>query len=423
MKASTIALVCGKVISVSAALGIGAQPTSDPPGNTTNRNNPHAVQPTPVDRNRTIQTGGAEDAILRKLEGMWRVDVSVNPAMMPGMDRPGLRGDDAQRVPSATAPDRDVPKSTNPSGKESDGSDRATRPATPNETATAGNTNPPTITGGKSFSGYAKTNLMMDGNVLEEHVVVPGMSHFSGMKGTTPSVPPRSTEPGASSNADNNFHGLMVLSFDDSNRTYGLAFVCNETGKMHYGSGSFDATGRRLVFHSMGPAHYGTDAGRMDHDRMNDDRLKNERDGAGTNPNRGSGGTSDSQVGKDSTSRDQQPGGTSNSQVGKAGENVNQSGAVMQPNQQWRAKSEMMGGSGVRVVVELLGNDQHRVTAYRSGAMNTESSTTNTGANSMTFNNADIIYTATFTRVSGSDADRVRDMFKDDAQTAGKSDK
>ncbi len=436
MKPSTLTLICGSILTITAAFANGQQPTpatqpaqppsqpSTQPGGTPRPTTPRPAG-IPADPSRR-QASGAEDAILRQLEGTFKVDVTINPALWGGKEgKPSVRGAHPVQTTPRSGTGNDPSKTTpEQNDKTKDADDRGTTPSDPAQPGAedkhAGM--------GSSFSGFAQNRVLLNGNVLEEHVIVPGMGHGEAQKPDAV----RPAQPGGAVpaiNAADAFQGLMVLSFDDSTRTYGLAFIDSTMGRMHYATGEFDATTKRLTFNGNGMDHDDSDRG-MDRDRAGDnDRVNNDRatpagrepgdrtDQPGTIRNRNSNN-------EPRTNPNEGTGGTSDSQVGKTGENpsnAGQHGGAQMPMRQ-------RGGMGdIRVVVELIGNDQHRVTAYRTGMERSGNAGENSPSNTSPSNTAtgkpeavagdgpaegDVIYRATFTRISGSDADRAGEIFK-----------
>ncbi|MCK6477585.1 MAG: hypothetical protein L6Q35_12225 [Phycisphaerales bacterium] len=421
MKTTLLVLVCGSTMSLAAAMQPANQPDRRPgeqPGQT-NPSQPRDTQPrdnqpgrvTPIDRT-TLRT--QPDSVLRKLEGTWKVDVTVSPEFWaehhggPQVRTPGDR----------TTTPLDPSRPQNPADR--DGTNRPGNDQRPNVPGQPDRTNQPnqpgqpgTISSSTGFTGFAQTRLIMGGQILEETIRIPnmamggagGMNHRdttrtpdrdtttrpSGISpdrtnqpsGTTPDrtnqpsfapgQPDRDTDRPADRDATprdrdldsptriggpgmgaGGMVGRMFLAFDEGSRNYTVVFMENRSGKIHTHTGTFDATGNRIVFRGDG-----------------------HKDGT-----------------KD---------GISNTGAGN------------------RAKAD---DKDTRIVLEFSGDDRYTVTMYRGSGTTTTDSTPGNEPNSKPGDrtggaNRDdamgaMFYRASYTKLSGSDMERARDVLRMD---------
>jgi hypothetical protein len=196
-----------------------------------------------------------------------------------------------------------------------------------------------------------------------------------------PGTQPRTSDHAGSNHKQGGYTGMSFLSFDEATRTYSIVFMDDMKGEIRYDTGTFDAAANRIVFDGRDPV------------------MGNE------NPNRPS-----SAVSPDAPA------------TGTARNDTNRTAS---------------SHDNVRVVLELLGNDQHRVTMYKVGGMaatagqpsnEPNDANTDTNINNLNKNNgrtpplaserdfekpANIIYQATFTRTSGTDNERVQEALRE----------
>ncbi|HLO42652.1 MAG TPA: DUF1579 family protein [Phycisphaerales bacterium] len=466
-------LVSGSVLTLSAAATVFAQ--QEQPA--TRAAQPVRSTAQPLDRTST------EAQLLRRLEGIWNVQIAINPTLFqkqvqddakggtpgtawndgtrPGSDTrprpnsgPGTDGsnpnqprqvnptdrtnpdqrDDGIRDRSADAnsnQNRDLAQPPRPSeiSPESRGTPDAGQPgnradnqdASRNQpTGQQGRTEMSNIPNAVTISGVAETKLILGGQILQQTVLVENMGQAMAKPSVQPGNRPGSgaqpidpnssehdaTNPGQPAPNDENrsrvpgaehrdatmqpalgergFTGVSFIAFDENSRTYSIAFMDSMHGEIRYDTGTFDAASNRIVFDGRDP---GTGGG------MN-------RPSSASPPSTPATGT---------------------------------------PRADTRQTAS--GHDNVRVVLELLGNDQHRVTMYKVGGVQNipeldrnastptpaatpgnrnqpaESSSgqpsTPSSTDARSFEKpGNIIYQATFTRTSGSDSQRIQDALK-----------
>lgn len=298
MRTRVLALTCGTTMSLLAGSLIAQQeqPRSGQPVQERPTTPGGDIRSTGRSTTNTTGIRGDEPALLRDLVGVWRVDVVCNTDkfMEHGRNRDRDMNNPANRTPATT-----TPSTTNPSGTRNDTSttDNPNDPNNPNrvkdpfkrtdEPNTPGtaqpnqpsgnqpannqpgadrernrdlnsnntpNTNRDTqnqpgvpgqasIPGGKTFSGYAETKLVLGGNILQQTIVVPDMMQ-QGLDG-----PRRDNVPGAGIAAnDQMYRGMSFIAFDNTSNEYGIVFLDSRQGTIHCDRGTYDESARRLVF-------------------------------------------------------------------------------------------------------------------------------------------------------------------------------
>lgn len=517
-------LVCGTALTLSMAAGAIAQPqqerrqpTSQPqpaqpsqPGQPA-RPQPQQQQVQPSQRQQLtprqaqpIDRTSTEAQLLRRLEGTWNVQISINPQLFAKQVQDDAQGGTPPRPwndnnrndntrdgrderdgnqnqnpnqprpadDRAASPDRTQPDQVNPTAPSADrpadrpanqpterpidrndpamrdqgtppasgilpdrASNPAERPAPTQQPAgnqpqdrQPGNLKPldgervkrlgapevsDEIPNAQTMNGYAETKLIMGDKILQQTVVVTGGDSMNPQSpriqpgnrpgsaqpanpapaspadatrdDATPSQPGTAHRTGVHSNGDHKqggYTGMSFLSFDEATRTYSIVFMDDMKGEIRYDTGTFDAAANRIVFDGRDPV--------MGNENPN-------RPSSAVAPNAPATGTPRNDTNRTAASHD-----------------------------------------NVRVVLELLGNDQHRVTMYKVGGMaaptgepagkparepndaNTDTNLNNPNgrtaplANDRDFEKpANIIYQATFTRTSGTDNERVQEALRE----------
>lgn len=209
MTVSRVLAFCGLSVGLTGALA--AQPQTPPkpdPAKPTQPDRPETGKPDPA-RPAAVARGD-ETSMLKQLEGRWKVEVSVNPAMW----NPHLFKDEARPADGA-------------------------KPAAHDQADLS-----------KTVTGYSNVKLILGERVVQETTVLLDMKAKMD-RGDKPDDKPRTKTPG-----DDKFRGVSLLSFDEKDRTYSMVFVDNCQGDMHYCTGSYDAGANRIVFNSVdhGPA-------------------------------------------------------------------------------------------------------------------------------------------------------------------------
>ncbi|MGE3108143.1 MAG: DUF1579 family protein [Phycisphaerales bacterium] len=218
-------------------------------------------QPIQPGRNQPTNAASAT-SVVRQLEGVWRVEVKVNPSLF--MEQAGQKDG---MSPSRTNPRPDRP------GNEAPGTTRDTDHAKDMS---------------KTCSGYAVSDLIMGDQILRQSLVSYDMGKLSGHDGMSqpgnrndPNSPSRDrNDPNSPSRNPNDpnapgkdrdnrdakadlttgsraFTGLSFISFDPQRDQYQAVFMDSRTGEIESRSGTFDATGSRIVFED-GTSNYGT---------------------------------------------------------------------------------------------------------------------------------------------------------------------
>lgn len=343
----------GSAAMLLAAMSVTSQPNRDQP----NRD----LSGTPT-QPRTTQLGQPGlTSILNDMEGLWNVRITVNK------DHWKMHKT-SDRVPRQTTQPGGIEPGRNDGMQPGQGGDQGNQPGM----------SEPGLAQGLQMEGFSERKLILGDNVLEEHCYIPDMAKIidgERQPGENPTM-----------RIDNDtFEGLSLLSFSPEDGTYEIVFVDGKSGKMHYDTGSFDATMNRIVFE--GKAH-----------------------GADTT----------------TTTPPARRDGTSPTPPAERRDGVGQ-----QPGQDGM-KHGMYGN--VRVVLEVLGPNQHQVTMYKVDSSspistvpgeppsrepadrnqpNNTPSQPGTEPWSPTTLASNIIYRATYTRAEGSQAARYRDLIEE----------
>jgi hypothetical protein len=310
--------------------------------------------------------------VLARLHGTWRVDVTVNPELWPEV---------------AAVQERDVSRDR----EVDDASASRARKEAPQ---------------GVSFSGFAHSRLLLNGTVLEEVMVIPGLPGRS----ETPALRVPRENPAkqvaAESQSQDAFQGLMLITYDHAARGYNAILIDSRVGRPVQQSGVFNTQSKRLIFGMRGSERRALTAAEIAEENARgpqDDRvgvpLETPRDRElPPNPNTGTGGTSDSKIGKGDPESEEGrwPRGTSNSRVGRIENSTDD-----------RPSRRVTDADSLRLVLEIIDDHTHRVTAYKTMP---DRADRDSNAPRMADAMGEIIYTAVFTRVQGADATAAHDM-------------
>ncbi|CAG0982915.1 hypothetical protein PHYC_01865 [Phycisphaerales bacterium] len=289
---------------VGATVGLAGQVSAQP-------DNPSKA---PAPRPQPGAIAGDPAAILKRMEGVWKVEFRSAPSFGKENVNPG-----APARPDDNQPNRDKDK-----------------PDQPDRNRDAVTT-----------SGIAETKMVMNDAVLHQRAFMLG-----GLPGSEGSGTP------ARSQSDP-VEFASYLSFDKPAERYSMVIVCGKDGSIKFGTGRFEATATRIVFESDSTDHR-----------------------------------------PDRSSPDIKPGGQN------------------QPAINPRDSGSAYGFGDARVVLEILGNDQHKVTMYAKSPSATAtppaqpSSPAGTPARTAT-EQSDILYQATYTRADGAEAQRLRDLIRE----------
>jgi hypothetical protein len=264
---------------------------------------------------------------------------------------------------------------TNPKGNPAN----PTTPGTPNTGTPKPGTpaNPPTTTmsteGMRSYVGYAEAHLVLGDSILQESIMIPDLDAK-----TAPGDSMAVREPGKHS-----FRGVSYLGFDAPSRTFTMTFMDSRSGRICYDTGSFEASENEITFQGHG-MHKGK-AEKMehaDHEKADHDKANRE-------------------------------------DHDKARAEKHEMGEGM-------AMEHRLGD--VRVVLEILGPDQHRVTMYRDASpMNKDEGSQprpitgsdgdhNPAGKELASN---VVYRATYTRARGDDASKYKTLLREHMDLSG----
>jgi hypothetical protein len=366
MNARNLICVCGAAAALFVTPAMAQQGTNPAPRPATPRE-PGAAQPaTPSqpgqrDQDRDRRAGDAEvSSVLERLEGVWKVEVSMNDSM-------SKKPDDMKNK---------QPNEQDPARRDATTSRDDKTPAGLQTTTS------------KTFSGYAERKLVLGENILQETIVVPDMD--MGMKDRQPTQTP---SPDGNRADHDGFRGMSFISFDEGDQSYRIVFMDSKHNDMHVDAGTYDASRSRIVFHGKEGKHM---------------------DGSAKHNGTKSGTQSDPADFARQPARDKD----------------------MMPNGGKRFSDH----GDVRVVVEIIGDDQHRVTMYkvssdmdvtrpgepRTGdpAASRPASTPGTQRDADKNNpdtmrdfpaNAEaVVYRAVYTRASGAEANRYQQLIDND---------
>jgi len=409
MNARTLLCVCGAaaaIISAPALAQQGTTPSTPRPDASRQPANTTPSNPTPQQRDAMGQPGATNTAdVLSRLEGVWKVEVSMNESWSKasgmkgdkskdGMSRPDANRPDANRPDANRDPannDANRPAGTQPGDKDRDGMNPSDAQRTDRDSQT-GRPAGMTSTDSKSFTGYAERRLVLGENILQESIVIPAMGH-DGMKQDNPANRPQDTM--RTSDDQNAFRGMSFLSFNEENDTYRIIFMDSKHNDIHVDSGEFDASRSRIVFHGESDKSWKSDS---------------------SHKTTGTPGTK-----SDPADFARQPGRDKDMKI--------------------TGKSGFSQHGDVRVVLEIIGADQHQVTMYKVGTdanrpgesrTGTPSTTTTTPASGqpdaanrpdgtrpdtmrdLPSNAESIVYRAVYTRATGAEATRFRQLIDSD---------
>lgn len=403
MHTRTLAIACGLAISTASVSTLSAQQTRD-------RDQPTSRTPEQDRTNRQsdwTSRSASTPSILSELEGVWRVEVSMHPthwkshkgggdSRILGTPEPRTRDSlDRNNEESGRDPNRNDPNNTNPDRNDPNNPNRndPNRPTTDRLTPGTVDRGTPGDLGADAVRlvGFAETRLVLGENFLQETIVLPNVS--SATPGST-SPTDSTTEPGTPSRTtdrpnttpsvgDDTFRSMSFLTFDEASQRYSMVCMDSRKGEMHYDTGTFDASSRKIEFTGGKEKNTSSTIGTPERDSM-------------------------------------------------TGYNAEKHGKV-------------------RVVLEILGPDEHRVTMYKTKST-TSTTTPGTNRDSMdrtntpgtpgsprtpatpegtqprdgsqprdgtqrdtyAAGNEEIVYRATYTRVRGSDAQRYQQMLEQD---------
>jgi hypothetical protein len=276
MHTRQMALACGLAMSITTAGAAMAQQEQPRPSQpTTTRPVQPITTPSQPDRttDRTLTTTGAAPQLLRDLEGVWRVEVKVNPEFWelkhsgpPGLKRDGEmdRDRDDKTTPGADRPG-DTNKLNQPGQPDRPGQptdpDNPDRVKDPFKRDTSPTGTQPGLTDAKTFIGYAETRLVLGNHILQQSIVVPDMQH-SGAGRTAPNLNAPNEIP--TTTTGDMFRGMSFLAFDEGSKEYTAVFMDSRRGQIHCDRGNYDESNRKLVFEGKGHM----DSGKMDRDNV-----------------------------------------------------------------------------------------------------------------------------------------------------------
>jgi len=394
MNARTLICVCGAaaaIISAPALAQQGTTPSTPRPDSTRQPASTTRSDQTQQQRDAMGKPGAQDTArVLSRLEGVWKVEVSMNESWTKAA---GMHGDKSKDAMSRTDANRDAnrdasnpdanrPAGTQPGDRDRDGMN-PTNPQRTDRDLESGRPAGLRSTDSKSFTGYAERRLVLGENILQESIVIPAMG-FDGMKQENPASRPHDTmHTGDDANA---FRGMSFLSFNEETDNYRIIFMDSQHNDIHVDSGEFDASRNCIVFNGESDKSWKSDSSKTT----------------------GTPGTK-----SDPADFGRQPGRDKDMKLtGKSGHSQR---------------------GDVRVVLEILGNDQHQVTMYKVGAdanrpgeprtgtpANTTPAAGQPNANrpdtmrDLPANAESIVYRAVYTRATGAEATRFRQLIDND---------
>lgn len=471
---------------------------------------------------RTVQTRSATktdaQSILRRLEGLWSIEVRVNEALwnMKGVERDNWSNrNDPKR---STTNREDLTNHTIDHNRQAENdrtqpdSDRPTIDRT-NRPAHAYDGSQPVQS--RTMRGAADTSLIMGGKILRERAFINNT-----MDASSSASGEQDRRTGAARiNPSSSMNTLSFISFDEGSGTYSAVFMSSKDGMMHFDSGEYDASRNRIVFEGRRDRNDSVYRGRTNASpdgRIGDDFIEDSYPGKSDAPSttdrdlndpnavnpRPSDRTNRDTDGRTTADRDRtttdrntpDPIERDRTTTDRTTTDRNPVDRTSQPEQDrpvrendldqkpyWenntpdgrkpgatqpdadRPSNNRSGlnpggdyvvvpahGQNVRVVLELLSNDQYRVTMYEGGSIEWSDSTNNrvntnpashdatnrdgTGRTTTDGHNANrtsadqpdanrvnttmlagnVVYQATFTRATGADATAYRQMFDAD---------
>lgn len=259
----------------------------------------------------------------------------------------------------------------------------------------------------KTLHGAAETEIIMGGNILQQRSFLE-----NGLDDTSAGASDRDRRAGSARiNASDAMQTLSYISFDEARGTYSAVFMCDEKGMMHFDSGRYDATTNRIVFNGRdaaygSPSYRGYDSTGTDRDNRDEDgQLRDgytdrsypdaDRDGRNSDdPNRSNPATNDGDLDREpaTTGRDAADSDRSDRDNDAATDrrtaaqrDADRDSSTTQPRSTDSARvtrgpedkpvyvvapSHGNDLDNVSVVLELIGDDQYRVTMYQGAAGN-----------------------------------------------------
>ncbi|XVJ60452.1 MAG: hypothetical protein HEQ23_14070 [Tepidisphaera sp.] len=339
MKVTKLIAACGLCVAFGTASAQTEESTSQPssrPANTSNG----------------ASTGNATGvgAILKQLEGSWKVDITVNTELW----NPHLFKDVRSDRPS----DRNDASPDQSDKKDSRTTDRAS-----GDRLASGD-------GMKTFTGYTRTELIL-GEVLQQTTSMPDLDSTMGMgvdemphskngdhdkkdrirDGDGDRDPSKGHSDRNSKHASG-FKGVSLLSFDEGSKTYSMVFVSNCEDQMHLKNGTYTTNGNQIVFHGSHDHTFaaGAPSTSQPNERPNTNseaKPATPTDNASANPGRGNEVVN--------------PGNPNNPSMNPDDRTTQPSIDTARSNHATAWKSTM---SGCQVVIDIISPDEHRVTMY-----------------------------------------------------------
>ncbi|MCC6907551.1 MAG: hypothetical protein IT430_06405 [Phycisphaerales bacterium] len=378
---SHVCFLCSAAMLASLAPLGGANVAQDP----ANR------QPTTVNR-QPVNRDDAAPSILHRMEGVWKVEARVNPLywdrIKNALDRNGQN--DSFRRENTGGPNAQDPNRRPGDGMIDDSP--------------------------RKFRGMAEARMILNDQILGEQTYLIA-DHAPATDPNRPSTTPGDTTPGTNPDRtpqtdpqpnpnrivgnERSIQSLSFFAFDPQHDAYTAVFMSDRDGEIHYRTGRYDVAARKIVFEDHQPTMLDRTPTRIT--PGNRERDLNEDDTPGIDKDRGL--------------------------------NEDNSGGFEREPATTRSR-ELYGntspfGENVRVVVEIISDDQHRVTMYAGDVPGTETpairpSTTPGQTNPRTnptqtpdreFNAneplpANVVYQAIYTRSSEQEVGEFRDLLR-----------
>ena len=462
MRPAYLTALCGTVFTLALpALAQSRQPERPADG-------VRLAQPTRTPTAREIDaTASSTDTALALFEGVWKVEVEMMHTPDSPWDIPVTTPDG----PRSGAPDPTRPAPRNP------GETSPTNPSTPSrdpsrpDAARAGDPSDPMLPR-QSFTAYSDARVIMRGNMLRETMLLPAeaaMMHRSGIGAErTPSSMTDGSKTGDSKSPEDSRRAaqdenrrdlaasipadaVMVTSFLTLDATTGtFTKVCMEeqTGAIKHETGTYETQSDRITFTGEDAREGGMqDAMRRDSalDTRDRDRPVDTRE-----PVAPTGSVTAKPSGVSERSDFERPSGVSDptrrdTTTNPPGSSTPGSRSAIDTTGEALAERERRAISGsrsidswgsawgddCRVVVDILGPDERRVTVYKmdrfmttegaigtrdrdsrqNGAREVNESDDRVPASATT--TGQIVCRATYTRLSGSQADAIRQRVSD----------
>jgi hypothetical protein len=490
MRPAHLTATCGTALALCLASPCFAQ--SGQPERPSD--NVRLAQPTRTPTAREVDaTARSGDTALALFEGVWKVDVVMMQGRDSRWDIPGTSPSDPN------SPTSDSPTSITPTERPRDPASRTSdQPGSmPDRSNPESTTRQPTAGAesnamhqGSAFTAYAESRVIMNGNVLQETMVLPreaAMMHTSATGSTsertpstrTPTASTSSSTPGGSGTAavpqpvtpsQNRGSGLdpslsedtvtitSFLSLDSSSGTFTKVCMDEESGQIKHESGTYETESDRIVFTGHDAGDGATRDGAMRDGAMRDD-MRDPLDrtrplGSPDSAVLREPGASRPSADAPSTSRDPASGISGSTRPGTTPDQSTSTtlGSGSPENSgtartRSAADGRSMGGwdstwgKDCRVVVDILGPNERRVTVYKidpsmPGKLipGSPESGAGAGANRQSGERDDgvarttpetdqvrakaivagqIVCQATYTRVSGTEAESVRRIVRE----------